>query len=70
MSTQRKTGPDVWVINHGSIALLYLNRRAAREWVAANVSDEAQFFGGALVVEPRYVADIIAGMRADGLEVE
>ena len=42
---------------------------AGREWLDENVSDDAQWFGGALVVEPRYVADIVVGMRQDGLEV-
>jgi hypothetical protein len=41
----------------------------ASAWVEDNVAGEAQFFGNALVVEPRYVADLVAGMREAGLEV-
>jgi len=34
-----------------------------------SLQDDAQWFGPALVVEPRYVDDLIAGMRDAGLEV-
>jgi len=60
---------DVHVVNHHSIVLFHLNTPEASAWVEANVTGEAQFFGAALVVEPRYVADLIAGMHEDGLEV-
>lgn len=61
---------DVQVINHGSIVLLDLLSRRAQEWVNANVThDEVMFFGGALVVEPRYVQDVLNGMAQDGLRV-
>lgn len=53
----------------GSICLLHLHTQSAREWVDENVDEDAQFFGGALVVEPRYVADLLEGMMAYGLEV-
>jgi hypothetical protein len=62
-------GYDVTVDNHGSIVLFHLHTDAARAWVSEHVSDEAQFFGGALVVEPRYVENLIEGMTSDGLEV-
>ena len=60
---------DVRVVNNGSIVLFHLNTSEASNWVEENVSKEAQYFGNALVVEPRYVADLVAGMRHDGLEV-
>ena len=63
------TTTDVHVINHHSIVLFHLNTPEASAWVEENVSGEAQFFGTALVVEPRYVAALIAGMREAGLEV-
>jgi hypothetical protein len=37
--------------------------------VDENVSDEAQFFGGSLMVEPRYAENLVQGMLNDGLEV-
>jgi hypothetical protein len=60
---------DVHVVNHHSIVLFHLNTPEASAWVEENVTAEAQFFGTALVVEPRYVAALVAGMREDGLEV-
>jgi hypothetical protein len=71
---QHSTDPDgstvdVHVINHGSIILFHLNTPEASAWVEGNVTAEAQFFGTALVVEPRYVVDLVAGMREAGLEV-
>ena len=60
---------DVHVVNHHSIVLFHLNSPEASAWVEENVSSEAQFFGTALVVEPRYLADLMAGMRGGGLEV-
>lgn len=60
---------DVTVQNSGSIVLLHLNTKAAKDWVFNNVSDEALFFGGALAVEARYVGEILDGMTEDGLVV-
>jgi hypothetical protein len=60
---------DVHVVNHHSIVLFHLNTPEAAQWVEENVAGEAQFFGPALVVEPRYVAALVAGMREAGLEV-
>lgn len=60
---------DVQVTDHHSVVLLTPRSKAAREWIDQKVAEDAQFFGIALVVEPRYVDDIVAGMRADGLEV-
>lgn len=61
---------DVTIENHGSIMLFRLNTDAAEEWVDTYVSDDAQLWGGALVVEPRYAGNLAAGMVDDGLEVE
>ena len=66
---RRRPAIDVHIVNHGSIILCHLYTPTAELWVEKNVSAEAQFFGTALVVEPRYVAALIAGMREAGLEV-
>jgi hypothetical protein len=50
-------------------SLFHLTTPEASAWVEENVTAEAQFFGTALVVEPRYVADLIHGMHEAGLEV-
>ena len=66
---RRRPTADVHIINHHSIVLFHLNTREASAWVEENVCGEAQFFGTALVVESRYVATLIAGMREAGLAV-
>ena len=40
--------------------------RDAETWIADNVPD-APWFHAALAVEPRYLDNLLAGMRADGL---
>ena len=59
---------DAHIVNHGSIILCHLYTTEASQWVEENVG-EAQVFGTALVVEPRYGTALVAGMREDGLEV-
>jgi len=60
---------DISIENHGSIFLFRLNTQAASDWVSENVQRDAQFFGDALVVEPRYARELASGMLADGLVV-
>lgn len=43
--------------------------QAARDWIADHVDDEAQYWGDALVVEPRYVEALATGMAEAGLTV-
>ena len=62
--------PDVLIENHFTLILFRLLTPAANQWVEDNVSEDAQFFGGALVVEPRYARDLIDGLIADGLAVQ
>lgn len=67
-----RTSPvDVRVEHHGSLYLLRPLSDAASSWVDENVGthdgDEPQWFGGALVVEPRYVGELLRGMRDSGL---
>ena len=53
----------------GTIVLLQPLTRAANEWIAANLPADRLHYAGAVVIEPRYLADIVGGIRADGLEV-
>lgn len=63
------TTPDFYVQNEGSIVLLFPNTSDAHAWIDARVDDTAQWFGRAVIVEPRYIADIVAGAQADGFTV-
>lgn len=69
MSPALKRTPDVSIENHGSIMLFRLLTPAATEFVDEHVSEDAQFFGGALCVEPRYAQDLAEGMIEAGLAV-
>lgn len=60
---------DFSVQNEFTIFLLHPLTAAAREWIAEHISDDAQRFGDAVVVEHRYIGDIIDGIKGDGLEV-
>lgn len=60
---------DFSVENHGTLFLFRLHTEAAREWVEGRVPEDAQFFGGALVVEHRYAPALAEGMLEDGLAV-
>lgn len=64
-----KERPDVDLSLHGSIDLLTPLTAAAQAWMKENIPDDAQWFGGALAVEPRYAPDIVQGMIDDGLTV-
>lgn len=58
---------DFQADNHGSIIMLTPETDAARDWCADNLPDDAQMFGNAFAIEPRYFGDIAAGLLADGL---
>jgi hypothetical protein len=53
-----------------TVVLLHGNTAAGAEWLDANVDTDAQRWCGRVVCEHRYVADVVAGARAAGLEVE
>jgi hypothetical protein len=64
--------PDITVENHGSIWMLRPTSRAGKRWIRENlapVAESWQWLNEALVVEPRFVPDIVCGAQADGLEV-
>jgi hypothetical protein len=60
---------DFSVENHFSLFLLRPLSDAARDWISEHIPDDAQVFGEAVVVEHRYIGEIVNGARADGLVV-
>jgi hypothetical protein len=58
---------DIHVENHGSIFLFRPETDTGREWLAEHT--DGQWWGGALVVEPRYARDLADGAMAEGLEI-
>ena len=67
LSPSEFSTPDIQIENHFSLYLVHPFSEQARAWLEENVQADAQWFGGALVVEPRYVADLLEGMLAAGL---
>lgn len=56
--------------NHGSLFLLRQLNSAAKDWMQEHLpmdNPETQFWGDAIVIEPRYVAPIVDGIIGDGL---
>jgi hypothetical protein len=58
---------DVLVEDHGSIVLIRPLRETATVWLVSHT--EGTWFGHALAVEPRYVADLVAGLEEEGFTV-
>lgn len=61
---------DLSISNQGSIFLLSADTPAGQAWLDEHIPDDAMTFGGAIVVEHRFIGDIAAGAVEDGLEVE
>jgi hypothetical protein len=63
--------PDIVVENHGSIFLLRPISHSGRAWIEQNIGEQDGFqpYWPTVVVEPRYVADILKGVQADDLGV-
>ena len=61
--------PDFEVSGGGSIYILTPLTPAARDWVAEFLPEHAQQWAGGVVIEHRYVLDVVAGAQRDGLSV-
>jgi hypothetical protein len=63
--------PDVALTFLGSIALVTPLTEPAAMWFHNNFDrEESLYWCGALVVEPRYLGPIVAGMADDGLVIQ
>ncbi|MGD0307206.1 MAG: hypothetical protein ABSC71_20465 [Candidatus Acidiferrales bacterium] len=61
---------DIAFENHGSIVLIRGLSDAGQTWLDEHVgNDETQYFGNAVVAEPRYCQPIIEGAISAGLAV-
>ena len=70
----RKTiSPDFIIEGDGRFCTVYLLRPltpSAFEWIKEHIPQDAQRLGNAVAVEHGYIADILAGIQGDGLEVK
>lgn len=68
--SNQKPEVDFTVENHGTIFLLQPLTPAANSWVDEHLPEDRMTFGGATVVEHRYIHDIVTGIISDGLSVQ
>ncbi len=62
---------DFRVRNEGSLFLVTPLTAAGRDWIIDNVDDdEAQRFGGSLVVEHGYIVNLVDGIFDSGLTIQ
>ena len=54
----------------GTLILIRPLTDRVEEWLREHVSEDAQYFGNALVVEPRYLASLVEGMFEEGFAVQ
>ena len=58
---------DFNVMDDHSLFLLQPITPEAGDWISEHIPSDAQYFGSALVVEHRYIQDILDGITGDGL---
>ena len=58
--------PDFTVTCHGSFWLVQPLSQGATTWLRGIGNDESQWVGNALCVEPRYLDNLIAGLKEAG----
>jgi hypothetical protein len=61
--------PDFKFINAGSLYLLAPQTQAARRHLQRHTGPENQWWGGNLVVEPRYVRGLVEQLRDEGWSI-
>lgn len=68
-SPTRTEEPHFAVENHFTIFLLRPLTPAAESWIDEHIPEDALNFGNAVVVEHRYIVDVVQGIQNDGLLV-
>lgn len=67
--TSGSLSPDLTISDHGSLVLFRPQTELAHDWLREHCSSGADhmYLGAALVVEPRYVNELLAHAMEDGL---
>jgi hypothetical protein len=70
-STQ-KAAPDFLIENHGTLFFLRPLSQSAREWIEENISqtDSFQPPGPTVLIDYRYISDIIRGLVEEGWMIQ
>lgn len=66
------TDHDFRVQDEGTIVILHPCNDAAGAWISDHLYDgqETQWWGGGIVIERRYVQNILDGITQDGLTIQ
>lgn len=65
-----KRKADISVTGGGTVYLVDWLTAKGKAWIAEHLPDDAQRMGESVVVEHRYIGDIVRGMVDDGLRVQ
>lgn len=60
---------DYRIENHGSVFVVYPQNADAKENIRENAGLESMYWGDGLVVEPRYVWDLVQVLNNEGWRV-
>ena len=60
---------DYSIENHGSIFLVFPQNEDAKENLINNVSNEVQFLGDAMAVEPRFITHLVEIFNNEGWRI-
>lgn len=61
---------DIRLTQHGTIDIIGCLSREAFEFMVEHTAADALWLGRSLAVEPRYAANIMAALAAEGFEIE
>jgi hypothetical protein len=61
---------DLTFENHATIVLMRPNTDRGDAWIDEHITEDRMEWNGAVVIEHRYVEDILVGAMDDGLQVE
>ncbi len=66
---ERRKAPDFTIQDEGTLFLLQPLNETAEEWVDVHIEADAQHWFSAVVVEHRYIRDIIHALQEEGFKL-
>ena len=61
---------DVRLTQHGTLDMISCLSREAYEHMVEMTAEDALWLGRSIAIEPRYTANIMAALAAEGFEIE
>lgn len=66
---EKDDAPDYYIENYGTLFLATPLNESAWANLRDNVQEDAQFWGDAVVVEHRYIVDLVEQLQAEGWKI-